>query len=221
MTGLSDRAVLEIDIVDSEGTKRTCIFELQEDLEIAPATTASYLIGNRGAVLREAVSIGSDLLGVEGIPQADRRRGYYVDGGGGVANITISATGGDRNKQWGDGSSDPDDADSITKYDATGCDPQTQVDILDYVISQSKGDSASSGARIYYGQWTDGTHAATAGVYGKPRVLAIQEVSFQNPSDDPSAFSVTIEANWAAVFPAASVDEAQDAVEELLEASSK
>ncbi len=217
MTGLSQKAYLEVDIVDDEDTERTCVFEFREDLEVAPNMTKAFLIGHRGEYVREAASVGADVLGVD-IPEAENRRGYYVDAGAGVETLTITATGGDRDMQWGDGSSDPADPEDVTKYDATGCDPRAQVDIIDWVISQAKTDSASP-ARLYHGQWADGTYADTAGAYNRPRAIAVQELSFEDPTDDPSGFTATIEAVWLAVFPEAAVDEAQRAIDELLEAS--
>jgi len=219
MTGPREKAFLEIDIVDDTDTKRTCVFEFREDLQITPSPTKNYLIGNRGQYVREAIDIGSDVLGAD-VPEADNRRGYYIDGGAGLAQLTVEATGGDRDLQWGDGSSDPNDPDDVSMYDATGCGPRAQLDILEWVITQGKTDSASP-ARLYYGQWTNGTHASTAGAFDKPRAVAIQELATTDPTDEPSAFTVTIETAWAAVLPEAAVDEAQNAIEELLEASTE
>ena len=215
MTGLSEKAVLEIDLVDDSGTERTCVFEIYEDLEITPSTTKQYLLGNRGQYVREAFEISSGALGVD-LPSAGNRRGYHVDGGAGIVTLTVSAKGGDRDVRWGDGSSNASDPSSITKYDAEGCDPGDQRDVLDWVVSQSKTDSASP-ARLYYGQWSDGTHASAAGAYDNPRIIAISELSAPNPPDDTSAFDITLEGIWTAAFPAASVDEAQAAIEELVE----
>jgi len=220
MTGLSGVAYLEIDIVDSNGDERTCVFELREDLEIAPTTTKQYLLGNRGQYVREAFEIGTDFLDIEGISTAGNRRGYHVDGGAGAVMLSVNAKAGDRDVRWGDGSSDPDDATSITKFDAQGCGPSAQRDVLDWAVSQSKSDSAAP-ARLYYGQWSDGTHADTAGAYGKPRIIAITELLTPNPSDDPSAFEVDLEGVWTSAFPASSVGEAQEAINELLEASTE
>lgn len=215
MTGLSEKAYLEVDIVDDSDTKRTCVFELQEDLEPSTSTMKQYLLGNRGQYVREAFEISTDVLGVD-VPNAGNRRGYHVDGGAGSVQISLQATGGDRDAQWGDGSSDPNNPDDVTKYDATGCDPQAQKDVLDWVAAQAKTDSASP-ARLYHGQFTDGSYADTAGAYNKPRAIAIAELNTTNPPDDASAFTVTLEAIWTAPFPAASVDEAQEAVQELVE----
>jgi hypothetical protein len=217
MTGLSNQGYLEVDITDSSGTERTCVFGLREDLETSTGTIHLFLLGNRGQYIREAYQIGTDVLGIEGVPEPDNRRGYHVDGGAGAVTITLSATAGDRDAQWGDGSSAANDPDDVTKYDATGCGPQAQQDIIDYVVGEAKTDSANA-ARLYVGQWSDGTHADTAGAFGKPRAVAIAELMTTNPPDDPSAFSVTIEAIWTALFPESVLDEAQDALDELIEA---
>ncbi len=150
MTGLSEKAFLEIDVVDDSDTERTCVFELQEDLEPSTSTVRLYLLGNRGQYVKEAFEIGADVLGVEDIPESDNRRGYHVDGGAGSVQLTLDAKGGGRDAQWGDGSTDPADPDDVSKFDATGCDPQAQKDILDWVVSQAKTDSAAP-ARLYHG----------------------------------------------------------------------
>lgn len=216
MTEEPDPAVLEIDIVDDDGTERTCVFEFREDLETTTSTTKAYLLGNRGQYVKEAWEIGTDVLDVEGVPESDNRRGYHVDGGAGVVQITVTAKAGDWDEQWGDGSSDSADREDTTKYDATGSTIDAQRDVIDWVASQAKTDSASP-ARLYYSEWTDGTHFATAGAYDKPRAITIAELTTTRSPDDPSAFEVTLEAIWTDVFPAASVEEAQEALQELVE----
>lgn len=215
MTGLPDRAVLEIQLTDANDQQRTCVFEFREDLERSTSTTHQYLLGNRGQYLREAVDLGSDVLGVD-LPEANNRRGYHVDGGAGVVQITLTATGGDRDVRWGDGSSDPNDPNDVTKYDAAGCGPQAQMDVLDWVSSQAKTDSANA-ARLYTGQFSDGTYAGTPGAFGKPRAIAIRELATSNAPDDPNAFTITFEGIWTALFPTAALDEVQGAIDELAE----
>lgn len=217
MTGLRNKAVLEIDLEDSSGTVHTGVFELREDLNDTGGVARQFLLSNRGQYIREAFDIGTDLLPEE-ITDADleNRRGYTVDGGAGEYTQRLTAKAGDRDAQWGDGSTDPNNPDDISKYDATGSDPTAQKQIFNWYASQAKTDSMGQ-ARLHLGEWTDGTHSSTAGVFGKPLAVAITETEVTKDPEDPSALDVTIEGVWTAVFPDAVVQEAQDVVDNIAE----
>jgi len=211
---LRTRAVLEIDLEDDSGATRTGVFELKEDLETTTEITRKYLLSNRGQYLREAYDIGSDFQ--DALPGGDltNRRGYHVDGGAGAFVVNLSATGGDRDLSWGDGSTDPDDQSDVSRYDATGADPLAQQQILEWYVSQAKTGSLGQ-ARLYWGEWSDGTHASSTGAFGKPLVVALNELTTSDPPDDASAFSVDITAAWTALFPDAAVAEAQKLIDEI------
>jgi len=214
---LRNRVVLEIDVEDSTDTTRTGVFVLREDLKQNSSVAKRYLLSNRGQYIREAVDIGTEILSDE-LAETDfeERRGYHVDGGAGTYAQSLTAKAGDRDVQWGDGSTDPNDPNDITKYDATGADPIAQKQILEWYISQSGTDSRGQ-CRLYTGEWTDGTHAQSAGAFGKPLVLAITESNIGLDPDDPSVVEVAIEGEWTAVLPDAAVAEAESLVENISE----
>jgi len=217
MPGLRNKAVLEIDVQDQNGSTRTGVFVLQEDLQQSGSVSKRFLLSNRGQYIREAVDIGTEILSDElNDTDFEDRRGYHVDGGAGTYAQSLAAKAGDRDVQWGDGSTDPDDPSDVTKYDATGADPIAQKQILEWYISQSGTDSRGQ-CRLYIGEWADGTHAQLAGAFGKPLVLAIIESNVGLDPDDPSALDVTIEGEWTAVLPDAAVAEAESLVENISE----
>ena len=216
MTGLRGRAILEIDLEDETGTTRTCVFELREGLEPSSNITRRFLLSNKGQYIREAYDIGSEYIpGDLDTANTEDRRGYHVDGGAGQFGQTITAAAGDKDASWGDGSTDPNDPADISRYDATGCDLTAQKQILEWVTSQAATGSKGQ-ARLHLGEWTDGSYS-DPGVFDRPFVVAIPEVTV---SRDPteSKLKVTLEMAWTAVFPEAVVEEAQDAVDEIINA---
>ena len=217
MPGLREKAVLEIDLEDSDGNTHTGVFELQEDLNDSGAVNKTFLLSNRGQYIREAFDIGTDLI-PDDIANADleNRRGYHVDGGSGEYTERLTAKAGDQDAQWGDGSTDPNDPADISKFDATGCDPIVQKQIFEWYSLQAKTDSMGQ-ARLHIGEWTDDSYTAESGVFGKPLTVAIRETEVTLDPDDPSALDVTLEGVWTAVFPEAVVEEALDIIDEIAE----
>ncbi|GGK74512.1 hypothetical protein [Haloarcula sebkhae] len=217
MPGLTDSAILEVDVVDETGDTRTCAFQVKEELEDTGNVAKTYLIGSRGQYLRAAYEIADKTVpGELADENTESRRGYFVDGGAGQYVEQIAGKAGDRDLQWGDGSTDPTDPNDISKYDATGCDTLAQKQIFEYVISQSKTGSLGQ-ARLYWGQWSDGTYADSAGAFGRPLTVAIIETNVTDDPDDPNAIDVSITAEWAAVLPEAVVDEAESVAKDINE----
>lgn len=203
---LRDKAVLEIDI---DGGSTTGEFHLKEDLTDSGTVTKMYLMSNRGQMFREAFDIGTDLLADE-VEDADleNRKGYHVDGGSGHYRTTLSfaASSGDR---WGDGTS------GTSKTDATGSDPIVMKQVFEWYVSQSKSDS-SGGTRLYIGEWTDGTHSSSAGVFGQPMPVAINESNITDDPDNPSSIEGSIELTWTSVFPDVDLNGAiQDGLDDI------
>lgn len=217
MTGLRNKAILEIDLEDSDGTTHTGVFELREDLTDSGNVNKLFLLSNRGQYIREAFDIGSDYLPDEiSSIDSENRRGYFVDGGAGTYSRQLSGKAGDRDAQWGDGSTDPNNPDDINRYDATGCDPIAQQQILEWYVAQAKTDSLGQ-ARLHIGEWTDGTHGTDAGVFSKPLTVAVQEVETTKDTDDPSSFEVMLDLAWTAVTPEAFVDEVNNWIDDIAE----
>ncbi|UHQ96461.1 hypothetical protein [Natrinema halophilum] len=194
---LTSKAYLEIDI---KGGDTTGIFELQEDLSVTGDVTKQYLISNRGQMFREAFDIGTDLLPSE-VEDADleNRKGYHVDGGSGHYQETLSFVAG-QGDRWGDGSSNANDPDDTTKTDATGSHPISMAHVFEWYVTQSKSDS-SGGGRLHIGEWTDGSHSSSAGAFGHPMPVAINESSVTKDPDNPSAIEGSITLTWTSMFP--------------------
>lgn len=216
--GLTNRAILEIDVKDDSGTTRTGAFHLQEDLEDTGVVSKQYLLSNRGQYLREAYDVAADVIPEAQTADLESRRGYHVDGGAGQYTQQLDVSISSDEDPWGDGSADPTNPDDISKYDASGdCDLTTKKQIFEWYVTQSKTGSLGQ-ARLYIGQWSDGTYADAAGVFGKPLATAIHETSVTRDPDEPSCLKVVIEGQWTAVFPEAAVDEALDQLEKAASA---
>jgi len=210
---LSDKAVLEIDLPDSDGTIHTGVFQLREDLTDAGELNRQYLLSNRGLYLREAYDISAGLI-PDDVVEADieSMRGYHVDGGAGRWAERLTGTVGPAEDPWGDGSAA---AGEYNKFDASGNVPlRAKKDVFQWYASQAAIDSRGK-ARLYIGEWTDGTHASTAGFHDKPMTVAIPEIQVTKNSEDPSALEVTIEAVWTATFPSDAIAETQDSLKRI------
>lgn len=216
MPGLRNRAILEIDLRDSNDDLHTGVFELREDLSDTGEVTKQFLLSNRGQYIREAYDIGTDIL-PDDVAEADLedRKGYHVDGGTGMYTESLDFTAGSQDAQWGDGSTDPDDPSDLNKYDATGADPTALKQVLEWYVSQARTGSGGP-ARLHIGEWTDGTYSDSAGVFDRPMPVAIKETNITKDPDDPSAIEGTIELAWTAVFPDVDVQGTIDEAAELV-----
>jgi len=197
---LYDRTVLEVSAFD-----RTGVFEFREH-EPTREITHDYLVGGRGQVLSELYAQATDVDPTDILPDANppRRAGYFVDAGGGRNQFTISATVGvgDEDLQWGDGSSADGEA---NQYDAAGdVNPATKRDVLLRWLAEARSDSGRQ-LQLYTGEWSDGTYAETAGVFGKPKPVALLSVRAEKPKDDPAVVPYTFE--FEEVAPVPDIDE--------------
>ena len=113
----------------------------------------------------------------------DRRSGFWLDAGAGSNRFQYTAAVGqsDDSLRWGDGSSAPG---SATPYDAAGdVSALTKRDVL-YRWLTARADSGGQ-MRLYTGEWSDGTYADSAGVYGEPIPVALLSVRTDAPPDEP------------------------------------
>jgi len=195
---LADRAVLEIDGNNGEYSGRTAEFHLREDLEDTLEIEHKHILGNRGQYVSELYrQIGglSDELGdvLEPSENADRRAGYHLDGGAGTETMTVTGMTGvdDPDEQWGDGSTDPNDPADVSVVDATGSSTVSKRDILGGWLKQNRIDSTTP-ARLYRGEWSDGTHDDSAGVFDRPIPVVVQDARLQKASDDPARAEVSL-----------------------------
>ena len=195
---LSDRTVLEIDGNNGPYAGATGVFVLREDLEDTEELEHKHIAGNRGQYLSELYrQVGglSDELGdvIDVSEDADRRAGYHLDGTAGEDMWTITGKTGvdDPDEQWGDGSTDPNDPADASVLDATGCATVTKRDILGGWLKQNRIDSTTP-ARLYRGEWSDATHADSAGVFGRPVPVVVQDARLQKAGDEPARAEVSI-----------------------------
>lgn len=201
MTEVFEGARLTIDAdVDGDGETEVGVFEMLADFEITPSVEQGFLTGGRGA---DVWSLITDILDVDDVAA---RKGAYIDLGDGLHTVEISfrgfegATARDGTPlQWGDGSSDPTDPTDVTKADATGCDPMTQINCLEQYAATGTVDSRNT-AVLEYGQRHDG------GVYD-PMPVVLDGPTLDRAAEDQSWFDGTITAISAIDF--------QDAIDAL------
>lgn len=209
---LHNRAVLEVDAFG-----RTGVFEFREH-EPNRELTHDYLVGGRGQVISELYAQASDLAPDDILPDAglDRRAGFHLDAGAGrnQFNFTAKVGTGDDDLRWGDGSSS---AGSSNEYDAEGeTNPKTKRDVLYRWLAEARTDSGGQ-LRLYFGEWSDGTYADTAGVYGEPKTVALLSVRSDAPKDDSSVVTYTFEMEQTTPVP----DGVDEAIDDFTDAASE
>lgn len=207
---LTDRFVLTVDAFD-----RTGVFEFRAH-DPTRELTHDHLVGGSGQLLSELYDQASDVDPTDILPDAEinRRAGYFLDAGGGRNQFTMTADvgRGDEDLQWGDGSSADGEA---TAYDAAGdVAPETKRDVLFRYLAEGRADSAGQ-LRLYTGEWSDGTYATEAGLYGEPKPVALLSVRAEKPRDESAFVTYTFEFEQVALVP----DFVDAAVEDLSEAA--
>lgn len=189
---LTEKAYLELEDGDGIG-----VFELKHDLEHQSQITKSYIMGERGQYIREIVN---ETLGLDvGLDQAERRTGFWLDGGAGNWSGTLTFMAGveDAAINWGDGTSGRRDA------SAGDVNPLTRMQVLEYWVANTRSDSLGY-SRLHVGEWTDGAYPESgAGKFAMPMPVAITETDFTNPEDDPNDFQGTVTFAHVALAPAA------------------
>lgn len=174
-------ARLTIDGASPGGVDATGVFEFAGNLEVVPGLRTGYLIGGRGSTTNAVVSslIGSG---------ESKRKGVYLDLGGGTRQVDINFWGwegakvdldGDGTKedlQWGD-TGDPS---TTTVSDATGADPITQMDCLMEYLVTAEIDSRNP-ATLEYGEHH------SAGLYD-PLDVVVEGPQFTRAAEDGSWF---------------------------------
>lgn len=178
---LTNHAYLEI-----EGTSTTATFELSIGLEHESQLTKSYLMGERGQYIREIVNATP----ASGDFDASRRTGYWIDGGAGDWQMTLSFRTGKEDVRWGDGDGGTGQA-NVTQTDGSGSGVSaiSRKQILQYWLAKSKSDSGGT-VRVHVGEWTDGSISGvssggiSAGAFGEPMPVAIRESQFRGPQPE-------------------------------------
>lgn len=198
-------------------------FELSIGKEVQSQGSKSYLMGERGQYVREIVNQTPGT----GSFDADRRTGFWIDGGAGDWQevVQFKAGVGDEDVQWGDDSGTRDQS-GVTTTDASGSDVAgiSRKNVFDYWMSKSKTDSSGKG-KLHFGEWTDGSIAhisgVSAGAYGEPMPVAVREWSVGTDLTEPGQvngnFTVSHVALWGGAEAPEWADDASEAIQFISE----
>lgn len=192
-----DTAYLEL-----EDNTSTAVFELSLGLRTSGELDKNYLMGSRGQYIQE-IWDQSDALG-EIDALAERRAGFWVDGGAGNYSERIEFEAGTEGEsiQWGDGSGG-DGQDNVTPRDASGAGvkPLTRYHIMSLWLARTLTDSRNP-ARLYFGEWADGTYHSEAGAFGQAFPCAITNFQPEMPdvNESPTSFQGVIEVSLLVPF---------------------
>lgn len=159
-------------------------FELSLGLQLQSSLSKSYIMAEQGQYIREVFNQAPGT----GSFDASRRTGYWLDGGAGNWELTVSFQTGLEDVTWGDGSGGTGQA-NVTETDASGpgVKPISRLQVLQNWLARSKSDSGGD-TRIHIGEWTDGSVGnASAGAFGEPLYVAVRDTSFSmpNPENEP------------------------------------
>jgi len=192
---LTNTAYLVID----DGTD-TAAFKF-EQFEPSNVLDKRFLIGgDRGELIGELVDF---------IPQINSANaaGYIIDVGLGRETfeyqVTLSVS---DSPPWGvvDDNFDPVfGGGSGKKTSAHDGDPFTRAEVLSQWVRGTLADSSenSGAAKLYKGNWTDGTFADSPGIFGEPIPVAPSTVETRRSPDDPSEVVLVVELIRTEKFP--------------------
>jgi len=155
VTGPLDRARLTIEAdADNDGVDETGVFEMAGNLMVRPKIRTGFILSGTGSTVNSVIA-GFLNDEADRSTEPSKRRGFYLDLGGGQWTVDIEFRGwvGSRDAdgvplQWGD-----DASPSRTQTSATGQGPQTQIDVLMRYINVGQIDSRNL-ATLEYGEHT-------------------------------------------------------------------
>ena len=197
---LKDRAILDFPSydVDGDGNDEQGKFVLAGNLEISPEWRTGFLIGGRGSSI-------NNVLQTAATGEGERGQGYYLDLGEGAHTIEINFRGWEgsqvpdtydsngkpatyKDAQWGD----TGDSSTKTKTDMTGESALSQINCLEYYLSNVPVDSNNL-ATLAYGEYS------SSGVYD-PVDVVIEGPSMTKAAEDGSWFDGSMTLIEAAAF---------------------
>lgn len=193
-----DTAYLEVE----EGDGTTGVFEFSTGLKTSGELDKNYLMGSRGQYIQE-IWDQSDALG-EIDARAERRAGFWIDGGAGNYSQRVEFETGLDDVEWGDGSGGTG-PDNVTARDASGSGvkPQSRKNVLELWLAKTLTDSRNP-ARFYYGEWTDGNQAehSEPGAFNQPFPCAVTnfQPELNDVTDSPSFMRGVIELSLLVPF---------------------
>ena len=191
-----DTAYLEVE--DNQGVG---VFEFNLGLKTSGELDKNYLMGSRGQYISE-IWDQSDALG-EIDALAERRAGFWIDGGAGNYSERLEFETGLEDVEWGDGTGGIG-IDNVTQRDASGADvkPLTRYQVLSLWLSRTLTDSRNP-ARLYWGEWATGKHHPNAGAFNQAMPCAVTNFQPEMPDTDgesPSTMRGTIELSLLVPF---------------------
>jgi hypothetical protein len=191
-----DTAYLEV-----EDNTSTAVFELSLGLRTSGELDKNYLMGSRGQYITEIFNVTDELGEIEN-DTVDRRAGFWVDGGAGNYSERIEFETGLEAVTWGDGSGGTGPT-NVTPRDASGADvkPLTRYHILSLWLARTLTDSRNP-ARLYFGEWADGTHHPSSGAFNQAMPCAITNYQPELPdvNESPTSFQGVIEVSMLTPF---------------------
>lgn len=138
---------------------------------VAPGLRTGYVVGGRGSTVNA-------VLGQAAGQEDSKRKGVYLDAGGGSATFTISfrkwegATDNQEQPlQWGSTS----DTDVHSETSATGADAYSQLDCFFHWLEQSTIDSESPAQLEYCQHYPGGVYDPVDVVFEEPKVRQVAE----------------------------------------------
>lgn len=169
------KAKLTVDAdVDGDGSAETGIFEFEGNLNITTGIRTGFIIENRGSTINSVVS--SNIGNGE-----SKRRGVFLDLGGGTHYVEVNFRGWEGSPgQWGDDGTD----DGVSKTDATGAGPVSQLDVLKKYLLVGEFDSRGP-ATLEYGEYS------SSGVY-EPLDVVVEAPQSTKAAEDGSWFDGSI-----------------------------
>jgi len=190
MSGPLDRARLELTAdVDGDGQDEDGVFEMAGNLMVRPRVRTGFLLNGRGSTVNSIISSSLDdgkLSFLDGPERTSKRRGFYLDLGGGQMTWDIEFRGWDGARdadgvplQWGN-----DAEPGRTMASATGQGPQTQMDVLMRYIASGTADSRDP-AILEVGEYSE------AGLY-EPQQVALEGPAATRRSETSDGYDGTM-----------------------------
>lgn len=167
--------------VDGDGQPEAGTFVMADDINIRPGLRTGFLLENRGSAVNSVISSFVESQTEATGEPLSKRKGIYLDLGGGVRSVEIEFTGWTgSNLQWGNTGDDSE----LTVGDATGAKAFTQLEVLFHYLEIAEIDSRRPATLAYGQHHSDGLY--------EPMDVVLESPQGLRSSDDSSTFSGTL-----------------------------